>query len=679
MVTYLPLALRVLLALVLFVRLAGAGRDLVPSPPILAVVLIAWLAIEALRANAHRWRGGSRIDPFAIALVVIILAAVLVRIPSIDADFGRQPLDIDGRRLGGSIRHFFVHGTVEYKTVEHYPGIVFWAMTGVSLLSYLWGLMSGAFLSIREMPVERFMLAVRITNVGFAGATVALTGLLGRRLGGGGAGIAAAALLAFAPLAVDTTTETRNDAGQVLLLVACAWCALVAWDTKSRGWAVAAGALAGLATGVKYTSVFALVPALVSVWPAESTAARLRNVAAVIGAFAVALAITNHPIWWDFPNFVRQLSDQVAITGRGHRMATDNPAAMHREVLTRFGPRWPLLLLGAGWGAWGLASGRPRAWLFWSLPLLYSWFTTQRPSQFPRWVYPLLPFMAAAGACGLMAIVHAVTRWRGLARLSRPRVAATAAASIVVAAALGPPLAAGAVTISRRLTPSTAMVLEDWLRATAPASHVVLVEDDWLDLRDAPFHVLRVRDLRWALHPERLALPAADLIVVPETHFSRAGLERLALVKEVRADRSFGGNLGYDYRVYAAPRRAPAGAVDVRLSDPGAAGMLGEEWTRAGRNARGWQLPPGGGTVFLPPPARDEVTLELDVAAGASTGLTLRSADGLIDLTEIDAPLPDVRRLTGRLRAPGTPRGFALRLEPARRGARIEVLAIRLH
>src|SRR5690606_33023826 len=154
------------------------------------------------------------------------------------------------------------------------------------------------------------------------------------------------------------------------------------------------------------------------------------------------------------------------------------------------------------------------------------------------------------------------------------------------------------------------MVLEQWLRTTIPASHVVLIEDDWLDLRDAPFHVLRVKDLRWALDPDRLALSAADLIVVPEPHFRHPGLERLALVQEVKADRSFGGNLGFDYRVYTAPRRAPAGAVEVRLSDPDASGMLGEEWTR--RNARGWQLPSGGGTVFLPPPVRDEVTLELD-------------------------------------------------------------------
>ncbi|HEX7087111.1 MAG TPA: glycosyltransferase family 39 protein [Vicinamibacterales bacterium] len=675
--TYLPLALRVLLAVVLFGRLAGVGRDVLPPPPILGVVLIAWLAIEALHgAGRPGWRGRAVMDPFAVALVLLTLAAVLVRLPSIDADFGRQPLDIDGRRLGASIRHFFVTGTIEYRTVEHYPGIVYWVMTGASLVFYLWGLMTRAISNVREMPVEHFMLAARITNVGFAGATVALTGLLGRRLGGAGAGLAAAALLAFAPLAVETTTETRNDAGQVLLLVACAWCALTAWDTKSGRWALAAGALAGLATAVKYTSVFALVPALVSVWPAGSGAARLRRAAGVIAAFAAALAITNHFLWWDFANFVRQLSDQVAITGRGHRMATDNPPAMQREVLARFGPGWPLLLLGAGWGAWGLASGRPRAWLFWSFPLIYSWFTTQRPSQFPRWVYPLLPFMAAAGACGLMAIVHAVMRWRW-ARLSHPRAAATAAASLVVAAALGPPLAAGAVTISRRLTPSTAMVLEDWLHATIPASHVVLLEDDWLDLRDAPFHVLRVKDLNWALSPDRLAMSAADLIVVPEPYFSHADLGQLALVKEVKADRSFGGNLGHDYRVYTAPRRAPADAVDVRLSDPGAAVMLGEEWTR--RHARGWRLPSGGGTVFLPPPVREEVTLELDVAGSSGAGLLLRSPHGLIELTEADPPSPGVRRLAGRLRAPDTPRGFALRLEPARRGARIDVLAVRLH
>ena len=70
----------------------------------------------------------------------------------------------------------------------------------------------------------------------------------------------------------------------------------------------------------------------------------------------------------------------------------------HTEMLVLFGVGWALLILAAGFGVYGFATGRRQAWVFWLCPLLYSWFMTKRPSQFPRWVLPLLPFVAVAGA-----------------------------------------------------------------------------------------------------------------------------------------------------------------------------------------------------------------------------------------------------------------------------------------
>ena len=102
----------------------------------------------------------------------------------------------------------------------------------------------------------------------------------------------------------------------------------------------------------------------------------------------VAVAITNHFVWADFPNFLKQLADQVAITGRGHWAATDNPAAFYVSVLDRFGPGWPLLCLAAGFTVAALCGGGARQLAFLGFPLLYLWFMTKRPSQFSALGFP---------------------------------------------------------------------------------------------------------------------------------------------------------------------------------------------------------------------------------------------------------------------------------------------------
>lgn len=676
--------LRVLLAVALFVRLGGIGREWLPSAPVLAAVLIAWLAALSLRgADVRAWRRRAGLDWFALGLFVIMALALLVRLPSLGIDLGRQPLDIDEHRLSASIKHFFVTGEIEHDTVEHYPGVVFWAMAAASLLSYLWGLMTGAFLSVQAMPVESFTFAGRLTNTLGAVATVGISGVLGRRLGGAGAALVSAALVAFVPLAVDTSTDMRNDPGQVLLLVATVWAALVAYDEDSQPWAIAAGTLAGLAAGVKYTSVFALVPALIAVLGRGVDRERLRRSGLVLAAFGATVALSNHFLWWDFSNFIRQLSDQVAITGPGHWAATANPAAAHRETLVRWGTGWPLLVIAAGWGAWVLATGRTRAWLFWSFPLLYSWFTTHRPSQFARWVYPLLPFVAIAGACGLMVVLLRVARWHGWNRVPRASLVRSVACGAVLAIALVPPFGAGAITISRRMTPSTAIVLEQWLRRSIPRGDVVLLEQGWLDLPDVPFSVVRVPDLEWVLGPGAYALSAADWIVVPEPHYGNPALGRLVQMQQVTADqRSLFGNLGYDYRVYVTPRLTPVQRVDVQLDDPAARPMLGWEWNPDARGQRGLLLPDRGASIFVPPLAQHDAAIALDVG-GAGTAaqglpLSLTIAGQEVSLADTGEPGLDVRRLSGRVRVPQTTRALEIRLDPFQRGARMRIVRLQV-
>jgi 4-amino-4-deoxy-L-arabinose transferase-like glycosyltransferase len=546
--------LLVLPAAALISRLAGFGLAWLPSAGILAVLLaVLHLATAETRATHPReWRRFFSAHAFGIALGLAVVLSLIVRLPGLGADLGHTPLDNDESRLASSVRHFFNTGQLEHLTVEHYPGAVFWLFTLASFLHYLRDLTSGLEVAPNQMSIGTFVLAARMANVFVAAATVAVTGLIGRRVSGPGAGLLAAVLVAIVPLAVETTTLVRNDPGMALAVTAATYAALVFHENKRRSWLVSAGVLAGVATAIKYSSVFAIVPVLIAAASDGVMRERLERSALAVLGFCAAIGITNHFVWWDFPNFLRQLAAQVVLTASSHWAATANPAAFYVMILDRFGPGWPILLLAAAFAVYGLCTRKIPLWIFLSFPLLYLWFMTKRPAQFPRWVYPLLPFVAVAGASALSA---ALTFGRAMTA-GRPRrvsVAACLAIVLVLSAVLAQPLWSGTVSFSRRVTRPTHTLVEAWLEAHVPPGNVVVLDVHWLDLSGSQFVVRRV-ELDTVLHGGIEGLAGSDWVVVPEPYFGNPMLRRLGFVQRFHAEQSFGGNVGYDYEVYAVPK-----------------------------------------------------------------------------------------------------------------------------
>lgn len=540
------------------VRLGGAGQSWLPSTGSLALLLAVLHIAAVLRKSPHArdWRGSVERHRFAISLAAIVILAFIVRVPGFASDLGHVPLDVDEDRLAGNIKHYFTTGELPHRTVEHYPGAVFWLMAGASFIRYFLRLGSGAVLAPDTVPIELFAHAARAANIAVAAATVWLTGLLGRRVSGNAAGLLAAALIAIAPLSVDVTTLVRNDAGMVLTVVATVLAALVLHSTQRLAWAATAGALAGIATAIKYSSVFVLVPVLIAALSGADSGGRIRRALVAFAAFVLAVAISNHFVWSDFPNFLRQLSDQIAITGRAHYAATDNPAAFHVAVLSRFGVGWPLLLLAAGFIVHGLTTRRSVMWILIGFPVLYLWLMTTRPSQFPRWVYPLLPFVCVAGAAAFVAVVRWVARVTP-AFPPRARLAGRAALALIIVGALWPPLWEGAVSFSRRVTTPTHTQVERWIEEKVAPGTIVLLGNGWLALPRTLFDVRRVEDLTVPLDGgvETLAATGADLVVVPEPWFGHPTLKRLGFLQRFHASRRFGGRQGYDYEIYVIPKR----------------------------------------------------------------------------------------------------------------------------
>ena len=94
------------------------------------------------------WRAFVRAHDFSIGLGLVVLLALIVRLPGLWSDLGHVPIDIDENRLASNVRHFFATGELRHETVEHYPGAVFWLFAAGSLLGYLRGL-TAAWGSVR--------------------------------------------------------------------------------------------------------------------------------------------------------------------------------------------------------------------------------------------------------------------------------------------------------------------------------------------------------------------------------------------------------------------------------------------------------------------------------------------------------------------------------------------------
>jgi 4-amino-4-deoxy-L-arabinose transferase-like glycosyltransferase len=672
------------LAAALILRVAGIGRAWLPGAGILFALLVLVHAIDLAwrRPPAGGWRALVRTHRFAIGLTLAMATAILVRWPSLGSDLGHVPLDIDEGRLATSVRHFFLKGEILHQTVEHYPGLVFWMMTASSLLAYLRALMGGAIHSVFEAPVDLFVLSARMANVFMAAGTVVFTGLIGRTLSGSAAGLVAAFVVAIVPLSVQTTTVVRNDAGQVLFVTAAVWAALIQSRSDGRAWAAIAGALAGIAAAIKYSSLFALAPALIAAAIRGTTATRLERVAITLAGFVVAVATTNHFLWSDFPNLVHQLSAQVAITGVGHWAATENPAAFYTMVLGRFGPGWPLLILAAGFGVYGLSTRRAAMWIFWAFPLLYISFMTGRPSQFPRWVYPLVPFVAVAGASGLVVITRFL-RARAVAQPARSRrLLLTALSAALVAIVLVPPAWRGAIAFSHRLTTPTHALVEAWLKENTSPADVVLLEIHWLKLDDSTLRIKRVEELPVVLQGGIYRLFAHNWVVVPEPYFGNPALRRLSFVRRFHADQSaWGGNMGYDFEVYAAPKAPPSIAgADVALDTAEAAPFLGEEWRPDDSGNPGLRLPPGGASLFLPAVARPiiDVELELTGSTAPATPISLAVGGVPVVLSEKPSREPGRRVVAGAVPIDPSARGTELRLERGDRKDEIRIVRLRV-
>jgi len=621
--------------------LGGVLPAWMPSTGVLAALTVV---LYAARLLFRRWRTGILPRPmafvggrrFEVALAAVAFLGLVVRLLGISHGPGHLPTDIDENRLASSVLFFLRTGTIDHETVEHYPGIHFWILCAGFFVTYFRGLLNETMGVFTSVPPHPFVVVGRETNAVLETATIVLTGLLGRLVAGAPAGVLGALLLAFSPLAIVVSSQLRNDAALALCAVGATYAAVLAASSKSRWPVVLAGISAGLGAAIKYSGVFALLPVLIScAVVAVSARERLNRLGLALVGFVVALGITNHFLWADVPNLIRQLSDQIAITGAGHWAASSNPRFFYTATLGESGVGWPVLVSATLFAAYGLAAGNRTVILLVAFPLSYIWFMSGRPSQLPRWVHPAEPFVAIAGVAGLLSVREFLaTRF---ATSGRPRTIGTALGASVVALALLPLAVVSAREISRRPTAPPYQLAEEWLRAEGQPGDRVMAEVEWLDLTGAPVTVTRVEDLNRSLDAGDLELNTYTWIVVPETSLAAPNIKRLVLVRTFTADHHFGGNAGVDVRIYEPPQLGPFDVSSVAADSTAAAPFvgLGLEGDASGRP--GLVISPEGGRLYLPAPDRPGRHLEIDVLATRAAGAT---AELPVRLTVQDTAVP---------------------------------------
>jgi hypothetical protein len=287
-----------------------------------------------------------------------------------------------------------------------------------------------------------------------------------------------------------------------------------------------------------------------------SWGAAIRRAGLALFAFVAAVCNDESLRVERLPQFHRSTDDRGGDVWTAPLVAQANPRWFYSRILGTAGSRIGAMVLAAGYTVWGLGTGERVSTIPPRFSVSYMWFMTQRHAQFSRWIYPLVPFVAIAGAAMLWALCDqrfkpklvqitrgnvAVVRWwrrHGRSPLCSATVArlgtrqshrghsnADLGRSLVAEPHEPPAIGCSCPRGGGSISKGTALAGEP---SAEPRSHS------------------RRRNLSAPVYN--------DWVVVPEPDMWRTGeLKRLRLAENLpgRGSSLVTGNLGYDFAVYA--------------------------------------------------------------------------------------------------------------------------------
>jgi 4-amino-4-deoxy-L-arabinose transferase-like glycosyltransferase len=398
-------------------------------------------------------------------------------------------------------------------------------------------------------PNISFYVLGRLLTVGMSLATIVVTFLIGRRLIGPAAGVAAATFVGASSLHVlnsfTITVDTPMALWSTLTLLMAARIA-----TGNRGLIdyILAGLFAGLAVGSKYTAVLCVVPILLGHFfgwdgPGSRAGRRLLIALAIV---PVAFLVTTPFALLDFPAFRDAIASESRHYRGGHfgfEAAGSTSIFLYATALVEEG----LGPVGAGFALVGLgwfAGGRVRhALLLASFPLFLVFFVGQYKVFFARNVVAAVPGLAVLSGAGVSVLLASLdSAWRSRGPVLPPaRILAGASAALLFLVGIWQQVGLARESIRVLTLPDSRWIGLQWIDANIPAGTVICRERYTPPVQNLgrQYQVTNLGFFALTKANARAKIDGCDYVILSSFNFDRFFIDRDQYPEESEAYESF--------------------------------------------------------------------------------------------------------------------------------------------
>jgi hypothetical protein len=398
-----------------------------------------------------------------------------------------------------------------------YPSLYFYALFAWEVLFFAVGRAVGWFASLDAFQREfftdpsRLVLAGRALTALFGIATVPAVYWFGRRLYDETTGLAAAAFLAVAPVAVRDAHYVKLDVPVTLFVVLThvVLAGIVANPiaaARRRSWLLA-GLCGGLTVSTHYYAAFIVVPICAAALVHGSRTGdwiRVARMLALAAAASCAGFVIGTPFFFAEPQTalrdlvaVREIDIDRAVVATG----AFTSFARYAEILFRDAVGWPVCLLAAVGFVWAMVADWRRGLLLASFTVAFLVFVSNTVPM-SRYLNVVIPLMSLAAAFSVTRIARAFGR------------SAPLAAVVVTALALVPGFVGSLKTDLFFRQDDTRTLARQFVESHIPHGTSILVQPYSAPLRQS--HDALLESLRANLGSEQRASIKFQLMLAAE-------------------------------------------------------------------------------------------------------------------------------------------------------------------
>jgi dolichyl-phosphate-mannose-protein mannosyltransferase len=360
-----------------------------------------------------------------------------------------------------------------------YPSLYFYALFAWEVVFFVLGRVAGLYHSVDDFQREfftdpsRLFVAGRLLTTCVGVATVPALYVFGKRLYNATTGLAAAAFLAVAPVAVRDAHYVKLDV-PVTLLVVLTHVAVARIVTeplaaqRRASWAIA-GLFAGLTISTHYYAAFIVLPIAAAAAVEGMRTTRWTDAAISLGIAAVATIagfIIGTPFFFAEPHTA--LRDIVAVREIDIDRAVQSTGAFtsfarYAEILFRDATGWPVCLLGAVGFIWAVLVDWRRGLILGTFTATFLVFVSNTVPM-SRYLNVVIPLFALAAAFTVTMVSERFGR------------RAPAAAAVLTLAAMLPGLTMSVRTDRFFRQRDTRTIAREYIEQHIPSGSTILVQ-----------------------------------------------------------------------------------------------------------------------------------------------------------------------------------------------------------